>query len=155
IGYSCLHTAIDDHSRLAYTEILADERKETAAAFLARAAAWYAAAGITIERVISDNGACYRSGPWARACADLGITPKRTRPYPPPRPSRQQTTSKADRSPRPLADEWAYARPYNSETQRRAALDPWLHMYNHHRGHTALGGLPPASRVPNLSGQHT
>jgi transposase InsO family protein len=83
IGYSCLHTALDDCSRLAYTEILPDERKETAAAFLIRAHAWYAAAGITIERVISDNGACYRSRDWAAACAALGIIPKRTRPYRP------------------------------------------------------------------------
>ena len=149
IGYSYLHTALDDHSRLACTEILPDERKQTAAGFLARAAAWYATAGITIESVISDNGACYRSLPWAQACAALAIIHKRTRPY------RPQTNGKAGRFHRTLADEWAYARPYNSQTQRRNALDPWLHIYNHHRGHTALGGLPPASRVPNLSGQHT
>jgi transposase InsO family protein len=149
IGYSYLHTAIDDCSRLAYTEILADERKETAAAFLARAHAWYAAAGIIIERVLSDNGACYRSRDWAAACAELGITHKRTRPY------RPQTNGKVERYHRTLADEWAYAQPYATETQRRAALDPWLHIYNHHRGHTALGGLPPASRVTNLSGQNT
>jgi Integrase core domain/leucine-zipper of insertion element IS481 len=149
IGYSCLHTALDDCSRLAYTEILPDERKETAAAFLIRAHAWYAAAGITIERVISDNGACYRSRDWAAACAALGIIPKRTRPC------RPQTNGKVERFHRTLADEWAYAQPYTTETQRRAALDPWLHLYNHHRGHTALGGLPPASRVTNLSGQHS
>jgi transposase InsO family protein len=149
IGYSCLHTAIDDHSRLAYTEILPDERKETAAAFLARAHAWFAAAGITIERVLSDNGACYRSRNWAAVCAELGIAHKRTRPY------RPQTNGKVERYHRTLADEWAYDRPYATETERRAALDPWLHMYNHHRGHTALKGLPPASRVTNLSGQNT
>jgi transposase InsO family protein len=149
IGYSCLHTALDDHSRLAYTEILPDERKETAAAFLARAHAWYAAAGITIERVISDNGACYRSRNWAAACAALGITPKRTRAC------RPQANGKVERYHRTLADEWAYARPYATETERRAALDPWLHIYNHHRGHTALKGLPPASRVTNLSGQNS
>jgi transposase InsO family protein len=149
LGYACLHTAIDDHSRLAYTEILPDETRETAAAFLTRAHAWYAAAGITIERVITDNGSCYRSRLWAATCADLDITPKRTRPY------RPQTNGKVERFHRTLADEWAYARPYTSETQRRAALDPWLHTYNHHRGHTALKGLPPASRVPNLSGQNT
>jgi transposase InsO family protein len=116
IGYSYLHTALDDHSRLAYTEILADERAQTAAAFLARAHAWYAAAGIIIERVISDNGNCYRSRPWAAACAALGITPKRTRPY------RPQSNGKVERYHRTLADEWAYARPYATETQRRAAL---------------------------------
>jgi transposase InsO family protein len=149
IGYSYLHTALDDCSRLAYTEILADERKETAVAFLARAHAWYAAAGITIERVLSDNGSCYRAREWAATCAQLGITAKRTRPY------RPQTNGKVERYHRTLADEWAYARAYASETERRAALDPWLHTYNHHRGHTALGGHPPASRVTNLSGQHT
>jgi len=149
IGYSYLHTALDDHSRLAYTEICDDERKETAAAFLSRAHAWYAAAGITIDRVISDNGACYRSRDWTATCNGLGITPKRTRPY------RPQTNGKVERFHRTLADEWAYTRAYGSETERRRALDPWLHIYNHHRGHTALKGLPPASRVPNLSGQNT
>ena len=149
LGYGYLHTALDDHSRLAYTEILPDETKDTAAAFLARAAAWYAAAGITIERVISDNGSCYRSKTWAATCSDLGIIPKRTRPY------RPQTNGKVERFHRTLADEWAYARPYTTETERRAALDPWLHTYNHHRGHTALKGQPPASRVTNLSGQNT
>jgi transposase InsO family protein len=119
------------------------------AAFLRRAHAWYTASGITIERVLSDNGACYRSANWAAACADLRITPRRTRPY------RPQTNGKVERFHRTLADEWAYARPYRSEPERRAALDPWLHTYNHHRGHTALKGLPPASRVPNLSGQYT
>jgi transposase InsO family protein len=148
LGYACLHTAIDDHSRLAYTEILADETRETAAAFLARAHAWYAAAGITIERVLTDNGSCYRSRLWAATCHDLGITHKRTRPY------RPQTNGKVERFHRTLADEWARARPYSSETDRREALDPWLHTYNHHRGHTALKGLPPASRVTNLSGQN-
>jgi len=149
LGYSYLHTAIDDHSRLAYTEILADERKETAAAFLARAAAWYETAGITTERVLTDNGACYRSLDWAATCTSLGIIAKRTRPY------RPQTNGKVERFHRTLASEWAYARPYATETDRRAALDPWLHTYNHHRGHTALGGLPPASRITNLSGQNT
>jgi transposase InsO family protein len=149
LGYSYLHTALDDCSRLAYTEILPDERKDTAAAFLHRAAAWYATAGITIERVISDNGSCYRARTWAATCAALGIAPRHTRPY------RPQTNGKVERFHRTLADEWAYARPYATETDRRAALDPWLHMYNHHRGHTALKGHPPASRVTNLSGQNS
>jgi transposase InsO family protein len=94
--------------------------------------------------VISDNGSCYRSRTWAAACSDLGVTPKRTRPY------RPQTNGKVERYHRTLASEWAYARPYTTETERRAALDPWLHTYNHHRGHTALRGQPPASRVTNL-----
>jgi transposase InsO family protein len=149
IGYSYLHSALDDHSRLVYTEILADERKDTATAFLHRAHAWYAQLGITIERVLSDNGGCYRSLPWAAACAQLGITHKRTRPY------RPQTNGKVERFHRTLADEWAYAEPYATETARRNALPDWLHIYNNHRGHTALGGLPPASRVTNLSGQNT
>jgi transposase InsO family protein len=144
LGYGYLHTALDDHSRLACTEILPDETKDTAAAFLARAHAWYTAAGITIERVISDNGSCYRSRNWTATCASLGIIPKRTRPY------RPQTNGKVERYHRTLASEWAYARPYATETERRAALDPWLHTYNHHRGHTALRGQPPASRVTNL-----
>jgi transposase InsO family protein len=148
LGYGYLHTALDDHSRLAYTEILEDEKRETAAGFLGRAHAWYAAAGITIERVLTDNGGCYRSQAWAAACGDLDITHKRTRPY------RPQTNGKVERFHRTLADEWAYARPYATETQRREALDPWLHTYNHHRGHTALKGLPPASRVTNLTGQY-
>jgi transposase InsO family protein len=149
LGYGYLHTALDDHSRLAYTEILADETGETAAAFLSRARTWFNAAGITVERVLSDNGSCYRSRLWAATCGELGITHKRTRPY------RPQTNGKVERFHRTLADEWAYASPYTSETERRAALDPWLHIYNHHRGHTALKGLPPASRVTNLSGQYT
>ncbi len=148
LGYGYLHTVLDDHSRLAYTEILPDERKHTAAAFLTRAHAWYAANGITIERILSDNGACYRSKLWAQTCAQLHITHKRTRPY------RPQTNGKIERYHRTLADEWAYARPYQSETERRAALPGWLHTYNNHRGHTALRGHPPASRVPNLSGQN-
>jgi transposase InsO family protein len=147
-GYAYLHTAIDDHSRLAYTEILPDERKDTAVAFWTRAHDWFTAAGITIQRVLTDNGACYRSFPWRDALAADGITHKRTRPY------RPQTNGKVERFNRTLLDEWAYARPYRTETERRAEFDTWLHTYNHHRGHTALAGLPPASRVPNLSGQY-
>jgi transposase InsO family protein len=149
IGYSYLHTAIDDHSRLAYTEILPDERKQTAVAFWHRAQAWFGAAGITIERVMTDNGSCYKSFAWRDALTNAGITHKRIRPY------RPQTNGKVERFHRTLLEEWAYARPYRSETERRATLDPWLHIYNHHRGHTALGGLPPVSRVTNLSGHYT
>jgi transposase InsO family protein len=149
IGYSYLHTAIDDHSRLAYSEILADERKDTAAAFWHRAHAFFTAAGITVQRVMTDNGSCYKSFAWRDALAASGITHKRIRPY------RPQANGKVERFNRTLLEEWAYARPYISNTQRRAAFDTWLHTYNHHRGHTALGGHPPASRVTNLSGQNT
>jgi transposase InsO family protein len=148
IGYTYLHTAIDDHSRLAYTEFLADERQETAAAFWRRAHAWFAACGITVERVLTDNGSAYLSRLWRHTLTSAGVTPKRTKPY------RPQTNGKVERFNRTLLTEWAYARPYASEQERQAALPEWLHRYNHHRGHTALGGLPPASRVPNLTGQN-
>jgi len=147
IGYHFLHTALDDHSRLAYTELLADERKDTAAQFWLRARDWFARNGVTAARVLTDNGACYRSQPFATALGP--VTHKRTRPY------RPQTNGKIERFHRTLADEWAYAKPYRSDTERCEAFVTWLHTYNHHRGHTALAGHPPASRVPNLSGQNT
>ena len=149
LGYHYLHTAIDDHTRLAYTEILPDETRESATAFWIRAHAWFTAAGITVSRVLTDNGSCYRSHLWRDTLSTAGITHKRTRPY------RPQTNGKVERFHRTLLDEWAYARPYPSETERRQALTPWLHTYNHHRGHTALNGHPPASRVPNLTGQYS
>ncbi|MEW1741423.1 IS481 family transposase, partial [Nocardia beijingensis] len=145
-GYHYLHTALDDHSRLAYTELLADETKDTAAAFWTRAAAWFAGNGITIRKVLTDNGSCYRSRTFAAALGP--VVHKRTRPY------RPQTNGKVERFHRTLADEWAYARLYRSDTERCTAFTSWLHTYNHHRGHTALGGHPPASRVTNLSGQY-
>ncbi|MFE7129661.1 IS481 family transposase [Streptomyces sp. NPDC057638] len=147
-GYSYIHTAVDDHSRLAYSEILTDEKKDTATAFWTRAQAFFTQAGITVERVLTDNGACYKSHAWRDTLAAAGITHKRTRPY------RPQTNGKVERLNRTLLEEWAYARPYHSETERRAAFPQWLHTYNHHRGHTALAGKPPASRVPNLTGQY-
>jgi transposase InsO family protein len=149
IGYGYIHSALDDHSRLVYSEVLADERAETAAAFWTRAVAWFTAHGVTIERVLTDNGSCYRSRQWAAACAAHGIRHKRTRPY------RPQTNGKVERFHRTLLLEWAYVRVYTSETARTRALTGWLHLYNHHRTHTALGGQPPASRVTNLSGQNS
>ncbi|WP_371591766.1 IS481 family transposase [Streptomyces virginiae] len=148
-GYSYIHTAVDDHSRLAFSEILADEKKETAAGFWTRAQAFFAGCGITVERALTDNGACYKSHVWRDVPAAAGITHKRTRPY------RPQTNGKVERLNRTLLEEWAYARPYRSEAERRAAFPQWLHTYNHHRGHTALAGKPPASRVPNLTGHYT
>jgi transposase InsO family protein len=148
-GYAYLHNAVDDHSRLAYTEIHPDERRETATEFWQRAQAFFAQAGITVARVLTDNGACYRSHLWRDTLTSSGIVHKRTRPY------RPQTNGKVERFNRTLLEEWAYAKPYRSESDRRAAFPDWLHTYNHHRGHTALGGNPPASRVPNLTGQYT
>ena len=149
IGYGYVHTAIDDHSRLAYSEVLADEQAATAAAWWRRAVAWFAGQGVTVERVLTDNGSCYRSRDWAAACTDLGVRHKRTRPY------RPQTNGKVERFHRTMLAEWAYVRVYTSERARVATLRRWLHIYNHHRTHTALGGRPPASRVTNLSGQYT
>jgi len=148
-GTSFLHTVIDDHSRVAYAEIHADERADTAADVLRRATAWFTDRGVTVERVLSDNGACYRSFAWRDACAQLKITHKRTRPY------RPQTNGKIERFHRTLADGWAYARFYDSNTARHDALPAWLHFYNHHRAHSAIGGLPPISRLTNLPGHHT
>ncbi|MCS7476698.1 IS481 family transposase [Umezawaea endophytica] len=148
LGYGFLHNAVDDHSRLAYTEILTDETKESARDFWHRAQTFFTANGITVRRVLTDNGSCYRSRLWRDTLAKGGIDHKRTRPY------RPQTNGKVERFNRTLLEEWAYARPYASETERRDAFPGWLHFYNHHRGHTALGGRPPASRVPNLTGQY-
>ena len=147
-GYAYLHNAVDDHSRLAYTEILTDERKETAAGFWARANAYFNSCGITVSRVLTDNGSCYRSHVFAAALGDK-IKHKRTKPY------RPQTNGKVERFNRTLLEEWAYAHPYRTETDRVAAFTTWLHFYNHHRGHTALRGATPASRVTNLSGQNS
>jgi transposase len=147
-GYAFLHNAVDDHSRLAYTEILADEKKETAAGFWLRANAYFESCGITVKRVLTDNGSCYRSYAFKDALGP-DIKDKRTRPY------RPQTNGKVERYNRTMLDEWAYAKPYASEAERVAAFAHWLHHYNHHRGHTSLKGQPPVTRVTNLSGQYT
>lgn len=146
-GHHFLHSAIDAHSRLVYSEILADERKDTASAFWIRANAWFTECGITVRKVMTDNGSCYRS--FAFRDALDGIEHQRTRPY------RPQTNGKIERFHRTLADEWAYARLYTSDAERCDEFPRWLHTYNHHRGHTALRGQPPASCVPNLSGQYS
>ena len=149
IGYSYIHTAVDDHSRLAYSEVLPDERGATAAAFWLRAHGWFTQQGVEVERVLTDNGSPYRSFEFRDALAATAVTHKRIRPY------RPQTNGKVERFNRTLLDEWAYAKPYRSESARRAALPTWLHIYNHHRPHTSIGRRPPASRVPNLSGQNS
>jgi len=146
IGYGFIHAAVDDHSRLAYAEILGDERKETASAFWTRAQAYFAGLGIEVSEVLTDNGSCYRSTLFAEA---LGSVKHRfTRPY------RPQTNGKVERFNRTMLEEWAYVRPYTSEAERREAFDDFLHLYNHHRSHTALGGNTPISRVSNLSGHY-
>ena len=149
IGRAYVHTVLDDCSRVAYAEICADERADTAIGVLRRAVSWFAEHGVTVERVLSDNGSAYTSHAWRDACAELGITAKRTRPY------RPQTNGKIERFHRTLADGWAYARRYDSETARRDALPAWLHFYNHHRAHSAIGDLPPISRLYNLPGHHS
>ncbi|WP_040519018.1 IS481 family transposase [Gordonia neofelifaecis] len=147
-GYRYLHHAVDDHSRVAYSEILDDERKETAAGFWERANAFFAGIGVTVTAVMTDNGACYRSHAFAAALGP-DVTHKRTRPY------RPQTNGKVERFNRTLATEWAYATDYSSEAEREAAYATWLHYYNHHRPHTGIGGLVPSVRVHNLAGKYT
>jgi transposase InsO family protein len=147
-GYVYLHHAVDDHSRLAYSEQLTDERKETAAAFWTRARAFFADAGISVRAVMTDNGSCYRSHDFANA---LGGTVKhrRTRPY------RPQTNGKVERFNRTILAEWAYARTYLSDAARATTYANWIHSYNHHRPHTGIGGLAPADRVHNVTGNYT
>lgn len=142
VGWEFVHVAIDDHSRLAYAELLSDELGPTAAGFLTRMTAWFAAGGIPVERVLTDNGGCYRSLPFATTALALGIGQRFTRPY------RPQTNGKAERFIRTLLAEWAYARAYGHSNTRRAALAPYLSFYNFERAHTALGFRPPASRLP-------
>jgi len=140
---------IDDHSRVAYAEIHDDETAATAIGVLRRAIAWFAARGVTTERVLSDNGSAYKSHAWRDACHELGIRHRRTRPY------RPQTNGKIERFHRTLAAGWAFQRLFTSETQRRKALPSWLHHYNHHRPHTAIGNQPPITRLTNLPGHYS
>lgn len=150
-GWEILHLAIDDHSRLAYTEILADEGKLCATAFLLRAMAWFAAHGIDVERVMTDNGSAYKSRLWRRACRALEVRHLRTRPYTP------KTNGKAERFVQTSLREWAYAAAYPTSARRAAALPAFLHHYNHHRRHAGIGYKPPISRLPltNVSGLNT
>ena len=141
IGWEYVHVAIDDCSRLSYTEVLADERGATVAAFLRRAMRWFARRGVRIERVLTDNGSAYRSRVVAAVCRALRVAQRWTRPY------RPQTNGKAERFIQTLLREWAYARPYATSWARQAALPIWLHHYNWHRPHGGLHGCPPISRV--------
>lgn len=141
VGWEFVHVAVDDTSRLAYVEVLTDERGETAVGFLARAVAWFAARGVTVQRVMSDNGSPYISKRWAAWCGDHSIRHIRTRPY------RPRTNGKAERFIQTLLREWAYAASYQSSDHRRIALAPWIDYYNQRRPHGALAHRPPISRL--------
>jgi transposase InsO family protein len=146
IGYEHLHVAIDDASRLAYTEILPSLGKEDATVFLQRALAWYARLGVKVERVMTDNGSAYRSKLFAKALAAAGARHIRTRPYTP------RTNGKAERFIQTSLREWAYAQPYASSNQRNAAIGPWIDGYNLRRPHSGIGHQPPFTRLNNLLG---
>lgn len=141
VGYEYVHTAIDDHSRVAYSEILDDEKATTAVAFWRRARWWFALHGINVSAVLTDNGSCYRAGLWQDELAEAGIKHRRTRPY------RPQTNGKVERFNRTLQTEWAYRQVFRSNDERSAALAPWLDTYNTRRRHSALRGQPPISRL--------
>jgi transposase InsO family protein len=144
-----VHSVLDAYSRVAYVEVWSDETAKTCTAVFERAVAWFAEHGVTIAAVLSDNGSGYRSHLWRDACSTLNIEHRRIQPYTP------RTNGKVERFNRTLLDEWAYVRPYRSNSQRLAALARWLHNYNHHRCHTALGGHPPMSRISNVSGHYS
>jgi hypothetical protein len=145
-GYGYIHSAVDDHSRLAYSEILTDERKESAVAFWQRAKDWFSGHGIEVQEVITDNGSCYKSRLFDQALSE--VKHRKTRPY------RPQTNGKVERFNRTMLEEWAYVKLYTSEAERRESFGVFLHLYNHHRSHSALGGKPPISRVNNLPGHY-
>ena len=149
IGYEHLHAAVDDHTRLAYVEVHETNNGPDSAAFITRAIDWFASLGITVEAVMTDNHFSYvNSTVFQQALADAGVRHVR---IPPRRP---QVNGKVERFNRTMLDEWAYAMLFTRNQDRRRALDRWLHDYNHHRTHTALGGLPPISRVDNLTGHN-
>jgi transposase InsO family protein len=141
IGWEFVHVCIDDASRIAFSQILPDERKESAVAFLKAAIAYYASLGVTVARVMTDNGSCYRSKAFRDACRDLGLRHIRTRPYTP------KTNGKAERFIQTALREWAYAQAYPDSERRAAELPIWLHRYNWHRPHGSLKSKPPISRL--------
>jgi len=145
LGWEFVHVAVDDATRLAYAEVLSDERGATAASFVNRAIAWFSSFGITVERVLSDNGACYRSRAHATALAELGIRHLFTRPY------RPRTNGKAERFIQTLTNRWAYGAIYGSSVERTAALPGWLSHYNFTRPHGSLSHKPPGTRLRELT----
>lgn len=142
-GWEFVHVAIDDNSRIAFSKIMPDEKQESSIAFLKAARAYYRSLGIRIERVMTDNGSCYKARAFAKACRRRGIKHVRTKPYTP------RTNGKAERFIKTALDEWAYARAFETSELRAAELPKWLHRYNHHRPHSAIGDKPPISRLPN------
>jgi transposase InsO family protein len=148
IGWEFVHVCIDDATRLAYVEVLRNERATTAIGFLRRAVAWYTRRGVTVKRLMTDNGSCYVADAHAAACAELGIRHIRTRAY------RPQTNGKAERFIQTLLREWAYAATYNTSACRTAALRPWLRYYNQRRPHMALDAQSPVTRLNNLVSLH-
>jgi len=145
VGWEFVHVCVDDATRLAYVEVLDDEKATTAVAFLHRALRFYRRHGITVERVMSDNGACYRSTIHAVACRTMGLRHLRTRPY------RPRTNGKAERFIRTLLGGWAYGAIYGSSAERTAALDGWIWTYNHRRPHGSLSHKPPIARLHELN----
>jgi transposase InsO family protein len=143
-GWEFVHVCVDDATRLAYVEVLADEKGASAAAFLRRAVNWFKGMGITVERVLSDNGSCYRSTVHAEVCRELGMRHLFTRPY------RPRTNGKAERFIQTLTNRWAYGAIYGSSAERTAALPGWLDHYNFRRRHGSLGHRPPAARLAEL-----
>ncbi|MGH8336774.1 MAG: IS481 family transposase [Gammaproteobacteria bacterium] len=141
VGWEFVHVCIDDASRIAFTQIKPDERKESAVAFLKAAVAYYASLGVIVERVMTDNGSCYRSKAFGRACKRLGLKHIRTRPYTP------KTNGKAERFIQTSLREWAYARAYNTSDERADELPFWMHRYNWHRPHGSIGSKPPITRL--------
>jgi transposase InsO family protein len=148
-GWEAVHVCVDDHSRLAYAEVLGDEKAATAAGFLRRAVAFFAVHGVTVERVMTDNGAPYRSQLHAQVCGELGLRHLRTQPY------RPRTNGKAERFIQTLLREWAYGRLFPTSADRTAALEPWLTHYNFTRPHGALSHKPPGTRLTNVPGNYT
>jgi transposase InsO family protein len=142
VGWEYVHVAIDDHSRVAYSDIFPNEKKQSAVAHLEATVAFYERLGVKVDRVMTDNGSCYRSKAFTKACQELGIKHMRTKPYTP------QTNGKAERFVQTTIREWAYANEYQTSEQRKADLPAWLHRYNWHRPHASLGKKAPITRLP-------
>jgi transposase InsO family protein len=147
-GWERVHVAVDGATRLAYCEVLGDEQKETACGFLRRAVSWFAAQGIVVERILTDNGSAYRSHLHRQACVELGVRHSRTRAY------RPRTNGKAERFIKTLTERWAYGAIYGSSAERTATLSSWLRFYNHHRPHASLNRQTPAARLAWLLGNN-